>query len=89
MALSLGDINKFLDERGRVTKLPKKAADRHTALTYLADKFSHDKTYRETEVNKILQEWHTFGDWSLLRRELYDQGFFKRRPDGSRYQRKK
>ncbi|HEV2412481.1 MAG TPA: DUF2087 domain-containing protein [Candidatus Saccharimonadales bacterium] len=89
MALASNDISKYLDSRGRVTKLPKKVEPRQAVLSHLASKFEHDKTYRESEVDKILQEWHTFGDWPLLRRELYEHGFFERRPDGSEYQRKK
>jgi len=29
--------------------------------------------------------WHTFGDWALLRREMYDLDIFHREKDGSTY----
>ena len=89
MAMSQSDISSFLDHRGRVTALPKKAEPRHATFSYLADKFEYDKTYSQKEVNDILKEWHTFDDWALLRREMFDRGFFERRPNGSEYTRKK
>jgi len=56
-----------------------------TSLAYLASKFQLDISYSEREVNEILKQWHTFEDWALLRRELYDKGYFDRELDGSNY----
>jgi hypothetical protein len=36
-------------------------------------------------VNEILLEWHTFGDWALLRRWLCDWDHMERERDGTRY----
>ena len=54
-------------------------------LEYLAEKFDKDKDYTEKEVNHIIESWHTFGDYFLLRRGLVDYKLLCRTPDGSRY----
>ena len=43
------------------------------------------RSYTEKEVNALLDERHTFGDFFLLRRELCDSGLLQRERDGSRY----
>jgi len=79
------EISQFLDEEGRLTALPGKKTKRLVALNYLASKFDPSKTYNEVEVNELLKEWHTFGDWALLRRELYIARFINRNTSGSEY----
>jgi len=76
-----------LDERGRVADWPhKKHEDQQLAIRlYLADKFEFDREYTEKEVNDLLNEWATFGDWALLRRELFMYGLLGRYKDGSKY----
>ncbi len=39
-------------------------------------------------MNELLLGWHTFGDWALLRRMLFDWGHLDRESDGSRYWRR-
>lgn len=80
-----GALDRYLDERGRITVYPSKLSLRRVALAYLAGKFEPERRYREPEVNELLQEWHTFGDWALLRRELFDLGFLNRTADGTHY----
>ena len=41
--------------------------------------------YTEKEVNAILNRCHTFEDWALLRRELFERGYLNRERDGSTY----
>ena len=79
------DISNFLDDSGKITRLSQKNRLRTEILRYLAEKFLNDRSYTEKEVNSICEEWHTFGDYFLLRRELIDSGFLCREPDGSRY----
>ena len=55
------------------------------ALFYLASKFEPGRKYSEKDVNQILRNWHTFEDWAMLRRELYDRRFFNRETDCSVY----
>jgi len=78
-------INRFLDSKGRLNVLPAKRGKRLAVLAYVALKFDLGRDYTEKEVNALCDDWHTFGDYFLLRRELIDAGFLHRVPDGSRY----
>jgi len=76
---------RFLDNEGRLQQWPSKQPDKQLALAYLAAKFDFDAAYTEAEVNELLKQWHTFNDWPLLRRELYERGFLERNTNGSNY----
>lgn len=78
-------LERFLDEEGMIKQLPSKKEARLIVLAYLAEKFEAGKDYTEKQVNAIIDSWHTFGDYFLLRRELIDSGLMKRMSDGSRY----
>ena len=78
-------IERFLDERQRIVHLPMKKEARYAVLGYLAEKFECGRDYTEKEVNRIIDEWHTFGDYFLLRRELVDAKLLCRELNGSRY----
>ncbi len=80
-------IKRFLDEDGRIKQFPAKHRPRQLVLEYLAEKFEAGRDYTEKEVNAVISEWHTFGDYFILRRELVDRGFMERERDGSRYAR--
>jgi hypothetical protein len=81
-------LKNYMDKEGRLTEWPsprnRKGLQR-VALEYLASKFEFERTYTEKEVNAILNQFHTFHDHALLRRELYDKGFFDRKLDGTAY----
>lgn len=81
------DVNRFLDSDGLVKQWPKKLSDKRLILGYLATKFEFERSYHEREVNEILKRWHTFNDWPLLRRELFEQGFLDRNRSGTDYRR--
>lgn len=85
--MSAQPVNRFLDADGQVRQWPTKHTDKELVLEYLATKFEVGKSYSEREVNDVLKAWHTFQDWPLLRRELYDRGYLNRNPDGSNYHR--
>jgi hypothetical protein len=80
-------LARYLDAEGRVTRWPgqKHVADRALIVAYLATHFETGRDYNEREVNALLQQYHTFGDPALLRRELYERGHLNRTPDGARY----
>jgi len=82
-------IAMFLDDEGKIKQLPSKGGAKRAVLAYLATKFSCDKDYTQKEVNAIIDNWHTFGDYFLLRRELIDYQFLGRERDGSRYWKEK
>ena len=81
----LSELKNFLDGEGRLISYPSKHRLKMIALFYLASQFSPGARYTEKEVNQILKSWHTFGDWAMLRRDLYDKRFFGREPDGVYY----
>jgi len=76
---------RYLDSDGRVEQWPSHREGKLLVLAYLASKFDPDTIYTEKEVNDLLQQWHTFNDWPLLRRELFDRGFIDRDRDGTNY----
>lgn len=78
-------ISAFLDDAGRIIRLPAPNRTKIPALAYLAAKFEEDRIYSEKEVNSIIDKWHTFGDYFILRRLLVDYGFLGRTPSGERY----
>lgn len=80
-------LQRFLDEQGRLVQWPAKYTNQRLVLEYLITKFAQSHIYREREVNEILQNWHTYGDWATLRRALVDDGLLTRKHDGSEYRR--
>ena len=79
------DIEHFLDDKGRINAWPARHALKKAVLNYLAIKFEMNRDYKEKEVNAIIEQWHTFGDYFLLRRGLVDYHFLSRTRDGARY----
>lgn len=81
----LSELGKFLDSKGRLLLFPAKRRYKIMSLIYLAAKFEPDVIYTEKEVNAIIEQYHTFQDKWLLRRELINHGFLNRLSDGSQY----
>ena len=75
----------LIDSSGKVTRWPKKQAERALVLDHLARLFAPGRIYREAEVNDLLRANHTFEDWALLRRELFEAGIFDRDPRAGTY----
>jgi hypothetical protein len=82
---NLDSIKQFMDEDGRLTSWPRKYSRKLIAADYLAMHFSPGVIYSESQVNDILEDWHTFNDAAVLRRFLIDLGIMKRDKDGRRY----
>ncbi len=79
------ELKNHLDNEGRLTLWPSKRSLQLVALDYLASKFEAGKVYSEKDVNALLNQYHTFNDVALLRRELYERGLLNRAKDGSEY----
>ena len=79
------NIAAFLDGEGRIKQIPVPNRTKVPVLEYLAGKFKTGRIYTEKEVNAVIDAWHTFGDYFILRRLLIDYGLMERVPDGSRY----
>jgi hypothetical protein len=78
-------LRPFIDAEGRLSQWPSRQKIQRMAAAFLAGRFEPGRDYTETEVNLLLMDGHTFADWALLRRVLYDWGFLDRESDGSRY----
>jgi hypothetical protein len=81
----MGNIERFLDDKGRIKIWSAKKDLKVEILSYLASKFEYNYFYNEKEVNGIINEWHTFEDYFLLRRGLIDYKLLSREKDGSKY----
>ncbi len=81
-------LRGFLDRSGRLILYPSQNDKKLIALQYLIAKFDNGRDYSEKEVNAVLNQWHTFKDPALLRRELFDRRFFDREPAASLYRKK-
>ncbi len=78
-------ISAFLDDAGKIKQIPMPNRTKIPVLAYLASRFDADRVYSEKEVNQIIEAWHTFGDYFILRRLLIDYELLGRTADGSKY----
>ena len=81
MEKKLLSLLPFLDNDGRLTRIPAKHKKRLIALWYLAGKFEENRQYSEVEVNELLNEWIVFQDPATLRRELFNTMLLNRTTD--------
>ncbi len=79
------NLKTIVNSDGIIIRWPKKKEEKRAVLEYLITKFEKGCKYSELEVNMIIKKWHSFGDHSLLRRELYDAFLMDRSPDCSEY----
>ncbi|WP_257451549.1 DUF2087 domain-containing protein [Archangium lipolyticum] len=77
-------LSHYLDKEGRLKVWPSRRTDQLEALRYLAARLPGTE-WSESELNDLLNDLHTFGDWALLRRDLYDARILDRSSDGRRY----
>lgn len=79
------NISAFLDEGGRIKQIPSPNRTKIPVLEHLAEKFEKNRFYNEKEVNEVINRWHTFGDYFILRRLLVDHNLLERTIDGAKY----
>nr|WP_312579820.1 DUF2087 domain-containing protein [Sedimentibacter sp.] len=82
---NMKSIKPFLDDDGKIKQVPVPNKNKIQVLDYLANKFEQGKSYKEKEVNEIIDDWHTFGDYFLLRRLLIDYKLLMRTANGDSY----
>ncbi|MDD3831300.1 MAG: DUF2087 domain-containing protein [Clostridia bacterium] len=78
-------LRHYMDDYGRLTAYPAKRKLKVICLMYIATKVDDTVTYTEKQFDSLLNAWHTFGDWCLLRREMCDYKMMWRTPSGSEY----
>ena len=69
-------LRAYLDDDGRLVRMPAKHRKRLVVLDHLARVFEPGQRYTETEVNNLMRAFHD--DVALLRRNLVDEGFLAR-----------
>ena len=69
-------LRNFLAADGRLRTIPTKLSKLVVVLDHLAQAFEPGRTYREPEVNDVLQRFHP--DYAALRRYLVENGFMTR-----------
>jgi hypothetical protein len=69
-------LRNFVDEDGRIVRLPARAAKLRLVLEYCAQRFEPGREYDEQQVNDVLLELHD--DHVTLRRLLVDEGLLAR-----------
>ncbi|MCI0338554.1 MAG: DUF2087 domain-containing protein [Acidobacteria bacterium] len=81
------EITKYLDQEGRVKVWLSRRNRKYQleVLKYLASKFESNTYYTEKEVTKLINQYHTFGDHAMLRREMFEAKLLDRKIDGSVY----
>lgn len=79
------ELKNYLDKDQKLKLYPNKRRYKILSLFYLASKFEKDVEYTEKEINEILNDFHTFNDCCLLRRELYNKKFINRLDNCSKY----
>ncbi len=79
------ELRPFIDDTGRLTQWPSRQKVQRMAITLLARRFEPGRTYTEREVNFLLIEGHTFGDWAILRRSMIDWRYMDRDDSGRDY----
>jgi hypothetical protein len=87
--LGKNSIENYLDVEGRVKNWPSKLKNKYLVLDYLITKFQYNIDYTENEVNQIINQYHTFNDYAIIRRSLCDSGYLKRTIDGGKYWRER
>lgn len=78
------DIKNFLDN-DKVKLWPSKNVAKEMVRSYIAGYIQTGRKYTEKEINVLIDQYHTFGDPALIRRELCDHGLLKRDNYGREY----
>lgn len=69
-------LRAFLDEDGRLRRIPARHAKRQVVLDHVAQSFEVGVRYPESDVNELLHRFHP--DHAALRRHLVDDGYLDR-----------
>lgn len=79
------ELKNFVDAAGRLKQWPGKQKLQLLALRALAEAIPAGQRFSERAINDLLNQQHTFGDPTLLRRLLCDLGYLARTSDGAAY----
>jgi len=85
MDLLVQELKDYLDGNNRLRVWPCRRKYRDLALEYLASEFDTGKNYSLQEVNRVINQLHTFDQASMLRQELFENGLLDCTSDGMEY----
>lgn len=85
--VAVARVARYFDDAGRLTRWPGKHSQRILCLWVLWSRLDAKRVYRESEINRVLEAQHLFGDYALLRRDMCDLRLMTRTPDGREYRR--
>ncbi|HAU28960.1 MAG TPA: hypothetical protein DCW68_02475 [Rhodospirillaceae bacterium] len=80
-------VARHFDAGGNLVRWPGKASERTLVLWVLWSRIPARRVFDEKTISELLDSHHHFGDYALLRREMFGRGMLTRQRDGSRYQR--
>lgn len=80
-------VARHFDGQGRLVRWPGKTSHQALCLWVLWSDLPPREAFTEWQVNKLLQAAHLFGDYAILRREMFGYGLVSRTPDGRVYRR--
>ena len=78
------DIKNLLKD-GKIQRWPKKTAAKEAVLGYIASQIPPEGKLAEKEINQIIMRNILFDDFTLIRRELIEQGYLARTRDCREY----
>jgi hypothetical protein len=78
---------RHFDADGRLVRWPAKVSHQALCLWVLWSRLAPRQVFTEAQINKLLQALHLFGDYAILRRELFGYGLVSRTKDGREYRR--
>ena len=79
------ELKPFLNQKMQLTAWPARNRKKLHALYYLAQKLEAGRQYTEAELGDLLDQWHTFNDYFLLRRSLIEAHLLTRDAYGREY----
>ncbi len=85
------DMKRFknvISENRTIKQWPSKSLLKQMALIYIWSKLDQDRTYTSKEISEAIDSMIEFGDFALIRRELFDRGYLDRTADGREYRAK-
>jgi len=88
MTKNMKRFKNVISENGTIKQWPSKSLLKQMALIYIWSKLDQDRTYTSKEISEAIDSMIEFGDFALIRRELYDRGYLDRTADGREYRAK-
>lgn len=78
---------RFFGPDKKLLRWPKKFSHQGLCLWALWSRIPARTAMSERQISDLLTDMHEFGDYALLRRELFDRKLVTRTPDGREYRR--